>query len=155
MRLEGRIKMGYYPTPLSVVDRIRSFVRFPEDNVSLLDPCCGEGLALKHLTGDDKATTYGIELDEYRAEQAKERLCHVLKGSYTDARISNNVSVACDENFFLSLDFCMISSPNGISKSQLVALDRFPLHLVNRVFLGIVSQFLGGGLDGIDLQLIG
>ena len=32
MRLEAKIKMGYYPTPLSVVERIRSFLKFPEDN---------------------------------------------------------------------------------------------------------------------------
>jgi hypothetical protein len=48
-----------------VVERVRSFLKFPEDNVNLFDPCCGEGLALKNLKGDAKATTYGIELDEY------------------------------------------------------------------------------------------
>jgi len=90
MRLEAKIKMGYYPTPLSVVDRIRSFLRFPQDKVSLFDPCCGEGMALKTLAGNDKATTYGIELDEYRAEQARSHLDQVLKGSYEDSRISNN-----------------------------------------------------------------
>jgi predicted RNA methylase len=90
MRLEAKIKMGYYPTPLSVVERVRSFLKFPEDNVNLFDPCCGEGLALKNLKGDAKATTYGIELDEYRAEQAKGNLDHVIKGSYEDARVSNN-----------------------------------------------------------------
>jgi hypothetical protein len=90
MRLEAKIKMGYYPTPLSVVERVRSFLRFPDDNVNLFDPCCGEGLALKNLKGDAKAITYGIELDEYRAEQAKSNLDHVIKGSYEDARVSNN-----------------------------------------------------------------
>jgi hypothetical protein len=89
MRLEARIKMGYYPTPLSVVDRVRCFLVFPEDNVNFLDPCCGEGLALKNLVKGANATTYGIELDDYRAEQAKDNLDHVLKGSYEDARISN------------------------------------------------------------------
>ncbi len=52
MRLEAKIKMGYYPTPLSVVDRIRLFLEFPENDVSLFDPCCGEGFALKNLKGD-------------------------------------------------------------------------------------------------------
>ena len=90
MRLEAKIKMGYYPTPLSVVERVKSFIEFPEDNVNLLDPCCGEGLALKRLKGDVNATTYGIELDECRAERAKSNLDYVIKGSYEDARISNN-----------------------------------------------------------------
>lgn len=91
MRLEAEIKMGYYPTPLAVVERIRSYLKFPEDNVNLFDPCCGEGLALKKLKGDAKSTTYGIELDQYRVEKAKNNLDHVIRGSYEDARISNSV----------------------------------------------------------------
>lgn len=90
MRHEGRIKMGYYPTPLTVVDRIRSFISFPEEEASLLDPCCGEGLALERLSGDANAETFGIELDGFRADQAKDRLDRVMKGSYEDARITNN-----------------------------------------------------------------
>src|SRR5574341_1493283 len=90
MRLEAEIKMGYYPTPLSVVERIRTFIRFPDDNVNLLDPCCGDGSGLKNLKGDAKATTYGIELDQNRANKAKKNLDHVLKGSYEEARISHN-----------------------------------------------------------------
>lgn len=90
MRLEGRVKMGYYPTPLSVVDRIRTFLIFPKDSVSLFDPCCGEGLALQKLCGDANVTTYGIELDQYRAEQAREKLDYVIKGSYEDAKVSNS-----------------------------------------------------------------
>lgn len=82
--------MGYYPTPLGVVERISSFLEFPQDNMNLLDPCCGEGLALKKLAEDFKTTTYGIELDEYRVKQAKSNLDHVIKGSYEDAKISNN-----------------------------------------------------------------
>lgn len=83
--------MGYYPTPLPVADKVRSYLKFPQDNASLFDPCCGEGQALKKLGEHAKATTYGIELDEYRAKQAKATLDHVIKGSYDDAKISNNV----------------------------------------------------------------
>ena len=64
MRLEAKIKMGYYPTPLSVVERVRSFLKFTDDNVNLFGPCCREGLALKKLKGDAKATTYGTELNK-------------------------------------------------------------------------------------------
>lgn len=90
MRLEARIKMGYYPTPLDVVDKIRSFLSYPCERVNVLDPCCGEGLALKNLVQDANAVTYGIELDNYRAEQAKGNIDHILRGSYEDARVSNN-----------------------------------------------------------------
>ncbi|MBN2331041.1 MAG: class I SAM-dependent methyltransferase [Candidatus Aenigmarchaeota archaeon] len=94
MRPEARIKMGYYPTPLSVVYRIRSFLEFPDDNANVLDPCCGEGTAVRNLVDGARAITYGIELDEYRAEQAREKLDHVLQCGYEDARMSNS-SVSC------------------------------------------------------------
>ena len=90
MRNEARIKMGYYPTPLTVVERVRTFLNYPQGNVNVFDPCCGEGLALQNLVEGTNATTYGIELDEYRAEQAKRLLDHVLKGSYEDARVTNS-----------------------------------------------------------------
>lgn len=81
--------MGYYPTPLSVVDRIGSFLEFPGENANLLDPCCGEGIALRALAERGKATTYGVELDQYRAEVAGSNLDKVLHCSYEDARVSN------------------------------------------------------------------
>jgi hypothetical protein len=116
MRLEARIKMGYYPTPLSVIDRARYFLLFPEDNVNFLDPCCGEGLALKNLVKGHEAGTYGIELDGYRAEEAKANLDHVLKGSYEDARISN-AAFSC---LFLNppYDWDTSGEPNGERKEK-------------------------------------
>ncbi|MFH1470650.1 MAG: DUF6094 domain-containing protein [Candidatus Micrarchaeota archaeon] len=90
MRLAGRIKMAYYPTPLSVVERIKSFIRFP-DSASILDPCCGEGIALQRLAEGTGAKTYGIEIDQHRAKQAKTRLNHVLKCGFEQTRISNGV----------------------------------------------------------------
>jgi len=88
MRLTARIKMGYYPTPLSVIERIKSFIGFPE-NASILDPCCGEGQALQRLAEGTNAKTYGVELDEHRAEEASTILDHVLKCGYEQTRISN------------------------------------------------------------------
>jgi tRNA1(Val) A37 N6-methylase TrmN6 len=82
--------MGYYPTPQSVVYRIKSFLMFPHERVSVLDPCCGEGAAVKNLVEGANATTYGIELDEYRAKQAKGVLDHALHCGYEDVRISND-----------------------------------------------------------------
>jgi len=90
MRLEGQIKMGYYPTPLSVVERVKSFLKFPEKKVTILDPCCGEGLAMKHLVSGCHVETYGIELDKKRAQEAKLNLDHVLACGYEEARITNN-----------------------------------------------------------------
>ena len=89
MRLEGQKKMGYYPTPLSVVERIRGFIKYPEENLAILDPCCGEGIALEKLNGHPNCRTYGIELDQTRAKTAKERLHHVISGGYQESRVSN------------------------------------------------------------------
>lgn len=95
MRPQARVKMGYYPTPPAVVERIRSFLDYPaQAKVNLLDPCCGEGLALSKLADGANTTTYGIELDAHRAEHAREKLDHVLKCGYEDARISHN-SFSC------------------------------------------------------------
>jgi len=90
MRPQARVKMGYYPTPLQVVERIRSFLSFPDENANVLDPCCGEGAALKSLAAGVNAETYGIELDRYRAGEAKKSLDNLLQCGYEDARISNN-----------------------------------------------------------------
>lgn len=88
MRLEARIKMGYYPTPVSVVQRIKTFLEFPE-NATILDPCCGEGNALKQLAERIGVKTYGVEIDGHRAEEAKTKLTRVLKCGYEETRISN------------------------------------------------------------------
>ena len=115
MRLAGRIKMGYYPTPLSVVDRIKSFIRVPENqSINVFDPCCGEGLALKHLAKGWNCQTYGIELDEHRAEQAKGNLDKVLKCSCAQARIANG----CYSVLFLNPPYDEETFSNGMVTSS-------------------------------------
>ena len=115
MRLAGRIKMGYYPTPLNVVDRIKSFISVPENQkINAFDPCCGEGLALKHLSEGWNCQTYGIELDEHRAGEAKETLNHVLKYSYTQTRITNS----CFSVLFLNPPYDDETFSNGMVTSS-------------------------------------
>ncbi len=52
MRIQGRLKLGYYPLPESEAQRIGRFVRFPAEQCQALDPCSGTGAALKALTDD-------------------------------------------------------------------------------------------------------
>ena len=74
-----------------MVYRIKSFLSFPDESVNVLDPCCGEGAALRNLVEGARATTYGLELDQHRAKQAKkDALHHVVCCGYEDARISNS-----------------------------------------------------------------
>ena len=52
---------------------MRHFVRFPAEQCQVLDPSSGTGAALKTLTAGASVRTYGIELDAYRAAEARER----------------------------------------------------------------------------------
>jgi len=84
MRIRGRLKLGYYPLPGSEAQRMRCFVRFPTEQCQALDPCCGKGAALAALTTDSSARTHGIELDAYRAAEARDVLDEVIQGSAFD-----------------------------------------------------------------------
>jgi hypothetical protein len=70
MRNQGRIRLGYFPLPLSEARRIRACLRYPTSPVSTIDPCIGDGSAFLAITAETCARRYGIELDAYRAEQA-------------------------------------------------------------------------------------
>lgn len=88
MRIEGKYKMGYYPTPNSIVDRIKSFLDFPTQ-YNVLDPCCGEGDAISNLI-DNNGRTYGVELDYQRYSKACEKLTRTLYGGYEELITQNN-----------------------------------------------------------------
>ncbi len=90
MRIHGRIKMGHYPTPASVVELIRNYLSFPSSSFCALDPCCGEGNALAGLVAGTSAITYGVELDHQRAEESKIRLHHVLRCGIEETRIQHH-----------------------------------------------------------------
>lgn len=88
--LMSAVKMGYYPTDIEHVKYLEQGIEFPEDiTVNLFDPCCGCGLALRTLAGENNCLTYGVELDKHRAEEALTRLDRVGFGSYFRSRISN------------------------------------------------------------------
>ncbi|WP_077534352.1 DUF6094 domain-containing protein [Massiliimalia massiliensis] len=90
-RLANRVKLGYYPTDLEHVDRIKKAIYFPAEPVNLIDPCCGEGKALSRFAYGTNAVTYGIELDELRGMKAQQCLNRVGFGSYFHSRISYGV----------------------------------------------------------------
>jgi predicted RNA methylase len=89
-RLMNNVKMGYYPTDSAHVDLIKKAVAFPKDRqVNLFDPCCGCGLALERMADGQNARSYGVEIDESRAEEAQSRLNRVGVGSYFHSSISH------------------------------------------------------------------
>jgi SAM-dependent methyltransferase len=85
MRAAGRLRMAFYPLPLSEAQRIRRFLLFPNEPVSVLDPCVGDGVAFEAITSGGQVLRYGIELDACRAEQARVRVASVLQGNALEA----------------------------------------------------------------------
>jgi hypothetical protein len=72
--------MGYFPLPFSEAQRVRRFLLFPGSS-SAIDPCVGDGVAFEEITSGAEVLRYGIELDAYRAEQAKQRIPNVIQGN--------------------------------------------------------------------------
>jgi len=89
MRIHGRIKMGHYPTPVTVVELIRNHLSFPAAPFTALDPCCGEGVALAGMVAGTATITYGVELDHQRADASKTRVQNVLRCGIEETRIQH------------------------------------------------------------------
>jgi 16S rRNA G966 N2-methylase RsmD len=81
LRFQGKSRLGFYPLPLSEAQRIRRFLLFPDQPSSALDPCVGDGIAFEAITSDAEVLRYGIELDAYRTEQARERIPNIVQGN--------------------------------------------------------------------------
>lgn len=91
MRLAAAAKMGYYPVNPATLAFMTSKLSFVDPTkCMILDPCCGDGRALMYLskyTGVPRENTYGIELDDKRAETANDYAGNVLKASFFGTRI--------------------------------------------------------------------
>ena len=81
MRFQGKSRLGFYPLPLSEAQRIRSFLWFPDGPSSAIDPCVGDGVAFETITNGAEVFRYGIELDDCRAEQARQRIQNIVQGN--------------------------------------------------------------------------
>ncbi|MGE3073955.1 MAG: DUF6094 domain-containing protein [Dehalococcoidia bacterium] len=93
-RLEGVAKAQFYPTPPSVVERVAALVRHAPSShrrvVRLLDPCCGAGDALRQFADAlGGGGTYGIEIEQHRAGEAREVLDHLIAGSAFAVRLGH------------------------------------------------------------------
>jgi len=90
-RLAAVEKGEYYPTPLSIVDQVVSYLaptRGQRGLIRLVDPCCGSGLALESLAKavarrtNLPVQTWGVEISPDRAEEAATRLDLVLQAPF-------------------------------------------------------------------------
>jgi len=85
------IKNGYFPTDAETTRCVLSALQ-PGDTgqFRILDPCCGEGVALaecKHHLGADRTEAFGVEYDEERAWHAKSILDRCIHGDVQDCII--------------------------------------------------------------------
>ncbi|MBE7518327.1 MAG: class I SAM-dependent methyltransferase [Thermoflexaceae bacterium] len=93
-RLEGVAKAQFYPTPPSVVERVAALVRRAPSShrrvARLLDPCCGAGDALRQFADAlGGGGTFGVEIEQHRAAEAREVLDHLIAGSAFAVRLGH------------------------------------------------------------------
>jgi hypothetical protein len=88
MRIEARLKLGFYPLPAEHGPSIRVRLKFPPANspATALDPCAGAGAALKAITESSGAILYGVELDANRADACKRAGIQTVHGNIFDVR---------------------------------------------------------------------
>src|SRR5580692_10511483 len=84
MRNIARLKMGYYPLPEAEGVKLRSLLSFSE-LASVIDPCVGQGTALRLVTSGAQVRHYGVELDAERARIASANGIETIQGNAFDA----------------------------------------------------------------------
>ena len=103
MRLAGLAKGGYYPTPIRCVDLVANLVMVQkhmntesQEAIRILDPCCGPGDACERLAArlasktKAEIRTYGVELEQERAQKAREQMDFALSSDLFQSMIANN-----------------------------------------------------------------
>lgn len=144
MRNEGVAKMGYYPTPLTMMKKIRDRLTCT-GACRLMDPCCGEGDALAELaivSSAFESVTYGIELDGHRAQAAQEKIHHVVHCGYERARVEQ----ASMQLLFLNPPYDAQSGLGGLEmRKELIFLrDLYKLLAPDGILVFVIPRYTLG-----------
>ena len=87
-RLEAAIKLLYYPTPVSVMERIARYVKVQCDRKqAIVDTCAGTGEAARVLADAWGLTFHGVELEAGRAAELADVADVALHGSYSQLQL--------------------------------------------------------------------
>lgn len=144
MRIAAQAKAGYYPTPPEVVALLRQLVRFPDTSFAALDPCCGTGAALADLVDGTAGVSYGVEIDEHRAGEARQRLQRVIAAPFETCRIAaNSFSLlwlnppydqvtADEEQTLLRMEYAFLASASRLLIAGGLLVYIIPQHLLRR-----------------------
>lgn len=114
MRFEGKSRLGFYPLPLSEAQRIRRFLLFPDQPSSALDPCVRDGVAFEAITSGAEVLRYGIGLDAYRAEQARQRIPNIVHGNTLEVQCA----VECFSLLYLNPPYDWALGPADSRRSE-------------------------------------
>ncbi|MBF0121201.1 MAG: class I SAM-dependent methyltransferase [Desulfobacterales bacterium] len=143
-RLESEIKLGYYKTPVTVVEKIKNNLKINNNanTVRFLDPCCGEGEALSILTdGIKDVESYGIELEKNRFEKAAQVL---TKTMWADSLEEAQVGYSSFDLLWLNppYDFSGDEAVNGQNKRfEYLFLTKYSPTLVkNGILVYIIPE---------------
>jgi hypothetical protein len=74
MRLAAQAKLGFYPAPPEAVSLAWQYLAPPDNTFAMLDPCTGQGAAIRQIHQALGGAVYAIELDEGRAADVKAAL---------------------------------------------------------------------------------
>lgn len=155
-RLEGIAKAQFYPTPPSVVERVAAIVRHATSSnrrvMRLLDPCCGAGDALRQFADCiGGADTYGIEIEQNRATEARGVLDHLIAGSAFAVRLG----VEAFSCLWLNPPYDEGDDGKRLEHSFLTTLSRtlapggLLIYVVPQVRLGQSARYLASRYEGL------
>jgi len=84
MRIQGKLRLGFFPLPLTEARRIRACLRYPDSPCSAIDPCIGDGAAFLTITGESCARRYESSWMRIARKQATAVVDEIVHGDCLD-----------------------------------------------------------------------
>ncbi|MFB5268216.1 DUF6094 domain-containing protein [Paenibacillus enshidis] len=88
--INNKIRMGNFETIEEDLIGLRNLLNYPERPFSIADLCAGSGRALEKLAEGSSAVTFGIEPNENKYVELRDRATHALFGGYEECRLTRN-----------------------------------------------------------------
>lgn len=157
-RLASQSKGGFYATPDGQMSLILPHLKVKDlkGYLNFLDPCCGEGEALKQL-GDHfseahqiTVKTYGVELEETRFEKANKQIHQVIHDGYENIRTEANFNLLWlnppyDEVFHERTELTFLRALSSKSKNVLakngLLMFCIPQYVVDKCAMVLSERF--------------